>query len=209
MGDLLSLLDDAKQLVILKHQAGRHDQETHTPKKYSRGGDIPGVRHELQQLARMAQQSDTFEEFQSRWFRGQHGQYWHLTSDPNFEIDPKRVPRDASSIAGGGPSDPGLMVTEDVESWDETLNPELGPRTRNYAAEIDLSGMEYGVDYQVTTRGFGNEIFIFTPGKAKVMRVIPLDDAIQANREYFDEVLPQSKPELQNLYDKAHQAVGD
>jgi hypothetical protein len=99
------------------------------------------------------------------------------------------------------------MVTEDVGLWNETLNPESGPRTRNYAAEIDLSGMEYGVDYQVTTRGFGNEIFVFTPEKAEVVRTIPLDDAIQASDEYFNEILPQSKSELLDLYNKAHGAV--
>jgi hypothetical protein len=205
----MTLIDKINRVeYLLKHLPGRHDQQRHDPYK-GVNGDIPGVRSELQQLARMAQQSNTFDEFQHRWFQGQHGQYWHLTSDPDFEVNPEQVPRDASTIAGGGPQDPGLMVTEDVAGWDETLNPEFGPRTRNYAAEIDLSEMEYGVDYRVTTRGFGNEIFVFAPEKAKVLRTIPLDDAIKANEDYFDNILPQSKSELRDLYDKAHAAMRD
>lgn len=34
MKDLLQQLEEVRQLAILKHQAGRHSQSTHTPKKY-------------------------------------------------------------------------------------------------------------------------------------------------------------------------------
>jgi hypothetical protein len=34
MSDLLTQLEEVKCLVISKHQAGRHDQSAHTPKKY-------------------------------------------------------------------------------------------------------------------------------------------------------------------------------
>jgi hypothetical protein len=40
MSDLLRQLEEVRRLVILKHQAGRHDQSAHTPKKYGKGGAV-------------------------------------------------------------------------------------------------------------------------------------------------------------------------
>jgi hypothetical protein len=105
-----------------------------------------------------------------------HGLYWHLTDSSDFKVDPHWTPRDASSMAGGGDDDPGLMVSTDPGNWDDTL-----AGTRRYAAEIQLHGQS-GVDYVDTSRGFGHEIFVRSPSKAEMLGTYPIAERSDATR---------------------------
>ena len=71
------------------------------------------------------------------------GQYWHLTINPDFQIDAAYCPRDASTLSSGGPgANPGLMVSGDIECWYATLG-----TGRSFAAQIDISSLIPDVDY--------------------------------------------------------------
>ena len=158
----------------------------------------------LAPLERAAKQYDKFEDFSHDYsLKNFHGFYWHLTNDPNFKIDPKRHPVDASSMGGdGGDGSPGLMVTTDLLGWDDTFE-----HTRKHVAVIDLSAMKPNVEYRDTTRGFGHEMYVFTPEKAKVMGVMPFATAKRLYRRLYDgenAVLPQSEESLRVIWNKAH-----
>jgi len=150
-------------------------------------------------LAKLATRYETFDDFELDYQRNNyHGQYWHLTKDKDFEIDPTQAPTEMSSL-GTPNTQPGLMVTTDVANWQATLGP-----TRAYAALIDLSDLEPNVDYRHTTRGFGHEIFVSKPEKAKVVAVLPIATARRRNDRYYEETVPQSRQELRDVWEWAH-----
>ena len=124
-----------------------------------------------------------------------HGTYWHITEDPNFTIDPKKGPKDMSSMANGQMSVGKLMVTSDLRYWAENYK-----GLRGYAAEIDMSDVPRSDYYQVN-RGFGNEFWVKDPSKAKVLRVIPIAQAIRMNR-YNRSKLPGGYDELEAFYNR-------
>src|SRR5208282_4319159 len=148
----------------------------------------------LQGLAAEARKAGSFEEFRND-FHSQikHGTYWHLTSDPNFKIDPNRGPRDMSSMADGRMETGKLMITSHLENWDATYNyDEEGKKkkvTRPFVALIDMSEVPRNA-YQQVSRGFGNEFFVSDPSKAKVLKVLPLAQAKALDRRRHN-VLPQ------------------
>ena len=153
-------------------------------------------------LMEEAQKYPDFESF-SRDFSLEikHGRYWHITDDPRFGIDPQRGPRDMSSLGAGVMTPSQLMTTSHLEYW---LTEYPG---RKYVAEIDLSALSPREYYQVN-RGFGNE-FVLTPEgttKARVVKVYTREGALRADRAY-QKLLPQSKEELQHLYEQAHGRV--
>lgn len=77
-------------------------------------------------LINLAKHYKTFEEFFHDYqLYNYHGIYWHLTDNPNFQIDPKYSPSDLSTLAIGGSKEPGLMVTTDLANWYSTFR-ELG-----------------------------------------------------------------------------------
>ena len=162
--------------------------------------DIPSL---LQGLAAEARKVSSFEEFQ-RDFIGQikHGTYWHLTDNPQFTIDPKLGPRDLSSMAAGSTEPGKLMITSHLEHWEDFYNtdPKTGKEviTRPYAALIDMSTAPRKAYYQVS-RGFGNEFFVSDPSKARVIAVMPIEQARKYD-ERAHAALPQSQQELLQFY---------
>ena len=152
----------------------------------------------LKGLAAEALKSSTFEEFERNYtIEIKHGTYWHITDNPNFNIDPKKGPRDMSSMATGTMTQGVLMVTSHLENW--------LPRypNRKYVAEIDMSGVDKEDYYQVG-RGFGNEFYITNPSKARVIRVVTVQQALRINR-YKHSKIPQNQEALQDFYNRINQ----
>lgn len=118
--------------------------------------------------------------------------YWHITHDPNFQVDPTRGPTDLSSLVGEQSTEPGFMFTDDPHYWASVFHShpeELGVEYENenprlYAAEIDPGGQmgernsEQG-DWWPVQRGFGSEFYHRRPDLINVKRVVPLSDALK------------------------------
>lgn len=155
----------------------------------------------LTELIGLASVYDTYKEFRRAWsLEGFRGQYWHITEDQNFAIRTNYNPKDTPSGSGGDTSSGigGLMVTTHPEDWAEGLL----SGTREYAAQIDLSQLRPGVDYADVSRGYGHEIMIHRPDKAKVVRVVPLKNALSLSRRFHR--LIRSEEELEAVWAKAH-----
>jgi hypothetical protein len=149
----------------------------------------------LKGLAAEALKNDTFEDFEKDFIMQiKHGTYWHLTDNPNFTIDPLKGPRDLSTISPTSKPEAGkLMITTDLENWTGVFS------TRKYVAEIDMSQVDKKDYYQVK-RGFGNEFWVNDPSKAKVIRVLPLNQALKIDR-YRHNKISQSQEALHTFYD--------
>lgn len=167
-------------------------------------------------LAAEARKAGSYEEF-FKDFAGEikHGRYYHWTDDPDFKIDPKKGPRDMSSI-GTGQVDAGrLMVTSDLGYWSQyggevrSYHPDLGPQMsgRKYAAVIDLSDVPRD-SYSQVNRGFGNEFNVADPSEARVEKVLNRKQAFDDDRRWRAklEEFAGSHEKLQAFYEAA---VGD
>lgn len=156
----------------------------------------------LQGLAAEARKAGSFENFRQDFHHDiKYGTYWHLTSDPNFKIDPSKGPRD---MADGRMETGKLMISSHLENWDATYNyDEEGKRkeTRPYAALIDMSEVPRTAYHQVS-RGFGNEFWVDDPSKAKVVKVMSIAQAKALDRRRHA-ALPQSEEELEEFYNQA------
>src|SRR3990167_65769 len=153
---------------------------------------------ELKPLAQEARKYKTMEEF-VKAFQGEikHGEYWHITDDPNFKISPKLGPRDLSSLARGEMDKGKLMVTSDIEYWNAEFP------NRKFAAKLDFSAVK-PEDYYQVNRGFGNEFFVKDPSKVRVEKVIPIEQAIKEHQQ-FQKVLEKnitSKSQLADFYNQ-------
>lgn len=164
---------------------------------------------DLEQLIEHARHFDNFEDFKKQFLiQIRHGQYWHVTDNPNFFIDIKRGPRDMSSMSNGKESAGKLMFTSDLEHWhsyynydrDENLN-----ITRPYAVELDLTSVPMNEWHQVQ-RGFGNEFFSIDASKIKVKRILPIEDALIESEKYHD-LLPHNEEELYELWENARNKI--
>lgn len=156
----------------------------------------------LKGLAAEALKVDSFEEFEKDYtIEIKHGTYWHLTKDPNFQIDPKKGPSDASSLATGQMTAGKLMVSTHLENWIAYME------DRKFVAEIDMSMVPRNSFHQVK-RGFGNEFWVDDPSKAKVIQVLPLKKALKINA-YRRSKIPQSKESLQEFYNKVKIEFGN
>jgi len=69
---------------------------------------------------------------------------------------------------------------------------------RNWVAQIDMSEVPRDA-YQQVNRGFGNELFVQDPSKARVTRTIPIEQAYKITEEH-EAQLPQSREELLEFY---------
>ena len=154
------------------------------------------ISRNLEGLAAEAKKSESFEDFKKNFvIKLKHGSYWHWTDDPNFSISHLKGPKDMSTV-GSGQVDVGkLMVTSDLEGWSEYG----GPKGRKYAALIDMSDVA-PKDYYQVSRGFGNEFFVNSPQKAKVVKVYSREQAIRVAKERHRN-LPQSEGALKEFYD--------
>jgi hypothetical protein len=127
-----------------------------------------------------------------------HGTYWHVTDNPNFQIDPKTGPRDMTSLGMGKKDTGALMMTSHLEHWVDFY----GKKNRPYAALIDMSDV-HPDDYKQVNRGFGNEFYVKNSQKAKTIKVMPVDEAIKYNQKQRKK-MPQNEEELRNLYESVH-----
>lgn len=157
----------------------------------------------LQGLAAEARKYPTFEEFEKAYL-GQikHGTYWHLTDNPNFQIDPLKGPRDMSSMSNGKVTPGKLMITSHIRYWNAGYNQSGYGIARPYAAQIDMSQVD-SKDYYQVNRGMGNEFMVTNPTKARVIRVIPIQNAIKID-SYIHNLLPDSTENLKAFYDLAN-----
>lgn len=161
----------------------------------------------LNSLVKFAKKFDDFKQF-SKWYSIglNHGYYWHLTDNKDFQISDKISPRDMSSLSSGYDTENygDLMVTGDLEYWDDYYN--MNPRSqkkdikRNYVALFDASDLDPKVLTQVS-RGFGNEIYLYKSDtkKLKLIGVYSRDYAKRLNNK-FHKMIPQSENELYDLW---------
>lgn len=160
-------------------------------------------------LKKHAKFFDNYEDFENFYsIKGNHGIYYHITNTPNFQISQQTGPRDMSSMSSGSISEKGaLMVTSDLEYWDEYYNsydpdtPEDEDVKRNYVAIIDLSEIKPS-KLNPTQRGFGHEIYLKPDDakKAKIIKVLNIQDARKFN-DNFNKIKPNSSKELKKLWD--------
>jgi len=157
-----------------------------------------------------AKKYDTSEDFEKAWLREiKHGQYWHVTYDPNFKIDPTRGPRDMSSLAQGREDVGKLMITSNLEEWAESYSDKIktGGKPREYVALIDMSNVPKE-QYKQVNRGFGNEFYVNQPQKAKVIAVLPIKEALKISAKW-DKQKPQNKQQLTDIWNKAQEGKID
>ena len=152
-------------------------------------------------LRELATHYSTFEEFSHAYsVDGLHGRYWHLTDDPNFQVDPNWHPSDVPAGQQEGYHDDsyagGLMVTTDPTQWPADA---LGERA--YAVQVDLHG-EPGRDYVDPKRGY-NELYVSNLSTVTTGSVISRDSATSAASRYF-QTIPQTPEELKLVWDEAH-----
>ena len=152
-------------------------------------------------LMNEAKKYDTFEDFKKAYIiQIKHGLYWHLTDNPNFNVDLEKGPRDMSSLTFNDSFTPGaLMITSHLEYWDDFYNED--EITRGYAALIDMSESDISNYYQVN-RGFGNEFFVNDASQVKVVGVYPINEAKRIN-DLYNELLPSNDDELREIFEKS------
>ena len=144
-----------------------------------------------------ALKAPSFEDFKKDYTQQmKHGKYYHITEDPNFRIDPEKGASDTMSYSTSQPQKGSLMITSDLPYWAEGYQD-----SRKYVAEIDMSDVPRN-QYEQVNRGQGNEFFIENASKAKVKRVVPLDEAIE-EADAYNKQIPQSEEELREFYNAA------
>lgn len=144
-----------------------------------------------------ALKAPSFEDFKKDYTQQiKHGKYYHITEDPNFRIDPEKGASDTMSYSTSKPKKGSLMVTSDLPYWAAGYGD-----SRKYVAEIDMSDVPRN-QYEQVNRGQGNEFFIENASKAKVKRVVPLDEAIE-EADAYNKQIPQSEEELREFYNAA------
>lgn len=168
---------------------------------------------DLHQLFEHAKQFDNFDDFKKSWLRQlRHGQYWHITDNPKFFIDLKKGPRDMSSLSYPSKMSVGkLMITSDLEHWHIYYNfdaEENEINERPYAVELDMSQVPFD-EWEQVNRGFGNEFFVNNTSKVKVLRILPINEALKISENYNENIKPQSEDELYHLWEEAQKTKGN
>lgn len=167
----------------------------------------------LSALVKQAKLFDIYKEFSNHYSLDIfHGYYWHLTDNPNFKISDKISPRDMSSMTNGGNLDNGgdIMVTSDLEYWDEHYNTNREWKRdvkRNYVVLFDASNIEPKYLKQVN-RGFGNEVYLHKNEANKLIQigVYNLKYAKSLDKKYHN-MIPQSEKELYDIWKFANSKV--
>jgi hypothetical protein len=171
------------------------------------GEDNPNYnKFPLSALITQAKKFENFQEF-SKFYAIDiyHGYYWHLTTNPNFNISDTTGPEDKSSLSYGGISEYGaIMITSDLDYWDEYYNTSKDSDKRDvkrkYVVLFDASNIDPKSLKQVS-RGFGNEIYLNAPTakKLKKIGVYSLKYAKSLDNK-FDKMIPQSENNLYELW---------
>lgn len=158
---------------------------------------IPGVPRKPSGLLGEARKYDNFDDFRKAFLREiRHGDYWHLTDNPNFAVDLTKGPRDMSSMASGKMSAGKLMMTSDLNTWADYYG-----SARPFAARIDMGNVPKE-KYWSVNRGFGNEFFVDDPSAARVLEVLPVKSA-KAKAARTAKKLPQNDDELRLIWQAA------
>lgn len=158
---------------------------------------IPDI---LDLLAAEARKAGNFETFASDFFdQKKTGYYWHLTENPNFQIDPTIGPTLVSEYETeiSDPHIGKLMITSDLEHWAFCYSC-ASKHTRPYAALIDMSEVPREA-YQQTGKIFGNEFWVEDPANAEVIALLQIEDALELDM-YERTQLPKTLEELQHFY---------
>ena len=197
-------LEDGEKAVenakkIIAKETGKQPEEIIG--EAARKGEISVVEtatKELEPLAKEARKYKTAEEFEKA-FLGEikHGQYWHVTDNPNFKIDSTKGPRDLVSTGVGKEAKGKLMITSDLDNWTDTFI------ERKFAALIDMSKVD-SKDFSQVNRQFGNEFFVENPANARVSKVIPVEEALKesANFQKALEGTIKNKTDLTDFFNK-------
>ena len=154
----------------------------------------------LDGLKAEARKAPTFGDFKHDFHMDiKHGLYFHVTSDPDFRIDPEKGPRDMSSLAEGGMDKGKLMVTSHLDYW----LAEYKEDNRAYVAIIDMSDVPRNA-YRQVSRGFGNEFWVSDPSRARVTAVLPIAKAKALDRRHHAALDLGSNEDLGEFYDLFH-----
>lgn len=194
---------------------------------------------DLDPLLQEARKYKSAEEFVRANDLGTAGVKFHITDNPNFQIDKNIIPSDVPAGAGTGKvlsksefekqlldevkifrergikTEPeikrflevqrkmyeeaggggGLMATRGLEPW---LEKGVLSGDRKYVAIIDTSNVPLK-DMTLSTRGFGDEIFIQNPQNAKVVRVVPIEEALKIQNQSR-----LTKSQLTDIWERAN-----
>jgi hypothetical protein len=135
-----------------------------------------------QQLEQQRQERQEYDANKGAWGIGQPvmsreaSSYWHVTDDPNFQVNPNQIPFDTNEG-----KKPGLFVSQDPHYWasmfnshpEELASNEYENETpRGYLAEMNVQPEGFG------NRGYGQEWFIDHPSQDQVKRVWPMQEGL-------------------------------
>lgn len=107
---------------------------------------------------------------------------WHLTENPNFQIDPQKHPTLAYGT-GSPTKEPGLFVSHDPRYW----RPFFDGHRDLYAARISPSPSVRNGNVQSHPEKFDPD-----PGRARVEEFLPIHEAVQKYPESFGSPLDWS-----------------
>ncbi len=196
--DLLKTHPTEEAKVIIKQAAKAAEKVKPTSANLKIAANEP-----LEPLAQEARKYKSAEEFEKA-FLGEikHGEYWHITDNPKFEVKQELGPRDMSSLAMGKMDKGRLMVTSDIGYWNAEYP------NRKFAAKLDFSNVK-PEDYYQVNRGFGNEFYVKDPSQVKVIKVVPIEQALKESEQYYNLLRKNitSKSQLTDIWNKANQAV--
>lgn len=164
------------------------------------------VSEELRQLAWHAQQADGWKDFKIIFHEGLLGQYWHVTQEENFDVDPSA----AGTIQSGSVSfeykgEGGFLFVASARDIIEWINNGYLDN-REWAVEVSLYGLKKGQDYKIgradPMRGYYGEILV-DGDKVQIKRKTTKDTAFREAKKYMNQIVPTSDKELAEFYERA------
>jgi hypothetical protein len=184
----------------LKQPSGKSPFDTPEAKKQA---VLKAMERKVGKTAPLAQEARKYksaEDFEKA-FLGEikHGEYWHITDNPNFKVNAELGPKDMSSLASGKMEKGKLMVTSDLGNWADQYP------SRKFAVKLDFSNVK-PEDYYQVNRGFGNEFYVKDPSKVKVIKVVPIEQALKESEQYSDLLRKKitSKSQLTDIWKQAN-----
>jgi hypothetical protein len=160
-----------------------------------------------QQLEQQRQERKKYDANKDAWGIGQPvmsreaSSYWHVTDDPNFQVNPNQIPFDTNEG-----KKPGLFVSQDPHYWasmfnshpEELASNEYENETpRGYLAEMNAQPEGFG------NRGYGQEWFIDHPSQDQVKRVWPMQEGLNE----YDRQAPDREQEAIQQWQREQEAM--